>query len=127
MATQTSLWHRYDLLHEGTAPGYDVPRPLTDTRLAEIEERCRRAQTGPWTVDWGEEIGSNWVVATGPAYDQTTIGTYAVCTDSIRCSDTNAADGEDDAEFIAHARSDIPALLEEVRRLRALLAKEWAR
>lgn len=122
MSAQRRLAIDYDLMTLGP-----VGQPLSDDYLAAIKERCRKAQVGPWIVEWGKEIGNNWVVATGPGYEQTLQGTYGVSTDNIHASDCNAADGKDDAEFIAHARQDIPALLEEITRLRTELAKEWRR
>lgn len=122
MAEARELFRRYDYLRPD-----DLATPIPDADLLAMEERCKRAQTGPWRVDFGEEIGNNWVVATGAAYDQERRGTYAVATDRIHASQTNAADGKDDAEFIAHARQDLPRCLEEIRRLRAELAKGWVR
>lgn len=110
---------RYDLLVS------DQPQPLTDTYLAEVAARCKAAQVGPWRVDRGKEIGDNWIVATGAGYHDNDC--WAVATDSMHASDCNAADGQDDATFIAHARQDVPRLLEEITRLRAIVARDWQR
>lgn len=125
MSTQSTpqeLFRRYDYGRPS-----ELATPIPDADLLAMEQRCKRAQVGPWRVDFGEEIGSNWVVATNAAYDQDKRGTWAVATDRAHASDCNAADGKDDAEFIAHARQDVPRLLEEVRRLRAVVAKGWER
>ena len=70
--------------------------------LSSIRERVEKATPGPWTADLlpeGHE-SIDWVI----------IGAGGNLS-----SDMN----RDDAAFIAHARSDIPALLDEVERLRA--------
>ena len=84
---------------------------LTPARLAEIEARTRAATPGPWDwVDYGEVITRDEHDSIAMAME-TTMG------------HTNAA-------FIAHARTDIPALLSHLRaleaenaRLRALLMR----
>jgi hypothetical protein len=110
---------KYDLLVS------DQPEPLTDAYLLEVAARCKAAQVGPWRVDRGKEVGDNWIVATGAGYHDNDC--WAVATDSIHASDANAADGQDDATFIAHARQDVPRLLEEIARLRAIVARDWQR
>lgn len=93
--------------------------PVTDERLAAIEARVAAAKRAPWQafrfpggcfagrpirgeyllfVSWDGESGA------GVAY-----------------SDGSLDEG--DAEFIAHARQDVPALVREVRRLRRQLAE----
>lgn len=71
--------------------------PLTDAYLDAIEQRAHAATEGPWEAS---------------AHDH-----YLVI-----CPDCGVRGGYEraDAEFIAHARSDVPALLAEVRRLRAM-------
>ncbi|MFZ3592244.1 hypothetical protein [Streptomyces sp. BH104] len=85
-----------------------IPQPLTDEQLAEIQARTESATPGPWWTDilpehGGESIGidapgDNWIV---PVQDL----------------------HEPDAEFVAHARTDVPTLLAEVQRLKGELAK----
>lgn len=72
--------------------------PLTTQQLDEIEERANAAAPGPWCLcdDYSD-------VLTPDGYQ---LASYAA-----------TADGE----FIAAARTDVPALLAEVRRLRAEL------
>ena len=84
---------------------------LTDADLDAIEQRANAASEGPWSQDsddpglvWGEQRSS------GDGYW------------SLFASETghDATAQPQDAEFIAHARTDVPALLAEVRRLRAM-------
>lgn len=84
--------------------------PLTDEELAAIEARCNWASPGPWRKS------------------RTTADDRVICfydvpgleTDEIgRCVWENMLSV--DHEFIAHARTDIPRLLAEVRRLNSTL------
>jgi hypothetical protein len=92
-------------LPEGADGGVGVNAPLSEQQLAAIRAREAAAFRGPWYTDsLTEHDGS---VSVGVAtQDDTWI---------IELSDIAAAD----AEFIAAARSDVPALLAEVERLRA--------
>ena len=78
---------------------------ITDEYLDEIEMRANLATPGPWVE-------------------------YLEARDKISGSDVISTQGEDiympgasmaDYEFVAHARQDVPKLLNEVRRLRKLL------
>jgi hypothetical protein len=75
---------------------------MTTEELAAIEARANAATAGPWrgTKDEGVQADATAVFETG----------CECCTPS-RLS-------EADALFIAHARTDIPALVAEVRRLK---------
>ena len=72
-----------------------------DKRLAEIQARCEKASSGPWTLEdpWKTCNGAN-LVRTGPGV-----------LDFFQCSTT------DDNHFCAHARTDIPRLVAEVEKL----------
>jgi hypothetical protein len=76
--------------------------------LEAIEARAASATRGPWTQrhrDIGVE-GPNYLQTlawTARLADEGTVGVRSVA----------------DAEFIAHARTDVPALVAEVRALRA--------
>lgn len=80
---------------------------MTDSELKQIEARANAATDGPWEVrphfdEYGRELRmTRWV--TGVEVENLEI---------------------EDAEFVAHARTDVPALCEEVRRLRKLLGNE---
>ncbi|MFB7548541.1 hypothetical protein [Streptomyces sp. NPDC056154] len=85
--------------------------PEQTTRLAEIEARAAAATPGPWQNDQAEihqgmpDAPDIWVAWIGEALD----------IDDQPQSNNNAA-------FIAHAREDIPYLLDRVAELEAKLA-----
>lgn len=97
---------------------------MTAEQLAEIKRRCEAATPGPWSV-WNtmqlfahkdDAIAAERI---GPRYYTSIVGVYG-------------EDGRDihgfapDMVLMAHARDDIPALVNEVERLRAaLVAVEW--
>lgn len=86
--------------------------------LDAIRERADAATKGPWHVEYCGERG----------YPQ------RVCNDAaVTVADTHWGGGglAPDAEFIAHAREDVPALLAEIQQLRAELeavrgVEQWA-
>ena len=85
---------------------------LTKRDLESIKERAETATPGPWCVAGSER---DYVIAKHG--------------DSERCSDNPVIYADDDclhgrkedAAFIAHARVDIPQLIDEVYRLRAMM------
>ncbi|HEX8903682.1 MAG TPA: hypothetical protein VF771_02430 [Longimicrobiaceae bacterium] len=83
---------------------------LTPDDLGEIEARCQRASPGPWRsmVEGRDHLSGSSFIMTGPP-DRRGV--------DIELSGATEAD----QEFIAHARQDIPRLIGEIRRLRALL------
>lgn len=81
---------------------------MTDTELAAIRERCEAATEGPW-----EKITERWLGVWQDIRVVAFDGKYTIC------GDTAIAD----AEFIAAARTDVPALLDEVERMRGLLGR----
>ena len=74
---------------------------MSEERLAEIRVRAEAATPGAWRDDRRAD------------------GVPAVHNGKVRICDTYRADGQSvlNAEFIAHAREDVPALLDEVERL----------
>ncbi|MBI4924129.1 MAG: hypothetical protein HY834_20530 [Devosia nanyangense] len=80
---------------------------LSDADIATINERTKRATKGPWKsfVEIRDKIsGSDFIMTAG--------------------EDIYISGGTiDDQEFIAHARQDIPILLEEIRRLKLIVAE----
>jgi hypothetical protein len=79
---------------------------------AAIRAREQAATEGPWrAITSGPSGGDHWYV----------------CDDGESIALIHASDGEDedsrepDAQFIAHARTDVPALLNEVARLRKVI------
>lgn len=88
---------------------------MTDPRetLARIREQANNATEGPWTVDpftWkpGHPIpSSEWlgIEATGPVKGE------------VARIQPNDGEGDADAEFIAAARTDVPALLDALEKV----------
>lgn len=78
---------------------------LSPEKLAEIEQRCLRATPSPWT---------SYV----EGRDHTS-GSSFIMTDGDDVYLTGASD--EDQDFIASARQDVPALITEIRRLQELL------
>ena len=80
---------------------------ITEKELSAIRERAEKAAKGPWKAfieDRDFECGSSFIQTQG---------------DDIEL--TGAA--EADYDFIANARQDIPKLLDEIDRLRALISE----
>jgi len=95
---------------------------LTPERLREIKERCERATPGPWTSlsDDGRGLRTMNIKVVGRS-PMMLVAQTAIGTTGGKIYD-NGEDGRyDNAEFIAHAREDVPALVEEVDRLRLAL------
>ncbi len=87
--------------------------PLPDEQLDQIRAREAAAFPGPWYTDSLTEADgstSYGVAAKDDLLDDPFV---------VALQDLNPAD----AEFIAHARQDVPALLAEVERLRARVAE----
>jgi hypothetical protein len=84
--------------------------------LDAIEARAEAATEGPWWPE-GKVIGGWRIYARDreQAPDFTEVG-------SVREVFVGTGQHDADADFIAHARTDVPALLAEVRRLHALNA-----
>jgi len=81
---------------------------LTDEYLNEIEHRLKGTTGGPWT-----SFAEGRDHTSGSSFIRT-----AAC--DIELSGATVAD----QDFIAHARQDIPLLIGEVRRLRAVLGSK---
>lgn len=85
---------------------------LSEDRLAEIEERLGRATPGPWACK--DRLGGGGCFV----FSEETFHVVAVEEDDDPA--VSVPLGRGDAAFIAGAREDVPLLLAEVRRLRAL-------
>jgi hypothetical protein len=94
-----------------------TPQPLTADQLAEIQARAEAATPGPWNVENDycdcSEYGCShppFPVAFGPftSFENTTDRHHY------------------DADFAAHARTDVPALIAEVARLKQAAADALA-
>jgi len=102
-----------------------VSEPLTDEELAAIKARAEAATVGPWYVQSTTACFLN--IHGG---DRTTDGRFLAqmgydppANDAYFDDGEPQYDGADrDADFIAHARTDVPALVAEVKRLRGEVA-----
>ncbi len=83
--------------------------------LEPIRARAEAATPGPWMA-WREYHGpvTAWRICTHDGNREVVAG------------DEGAIESGDDAEFIAHARSDVPALVGEVERLRGRMREARA-
>ena len=96
---------------------------MNESQLKAIEERANKASNAPWIVEAGDYSGANWMIGAtsvflgGSAWDDKS---YYITTQNVHASELEG-DAKTDAEFIAHAREDVPALIAEVKRLRAKL------
>ncbi len=94
---------------------------MTDEELKAIEARANEATEGPWDFDKDQ---SDWVrtrfVKTFPPGQGAPIESFGVCAPLwFNTPDECRRNGT----FIAHARTDVPALVAEVRRQRQLLGE----
>lgn len=88
--------------------------PIPEEELQSMAERCRKATTGPWVAVHGYTIGGP--VCYMDEDEQLVVGTSGDWGPT--------SDPRDDAEFIAHARMDLPRVLIELMRLRGLDAPD---
>ncbi|MFJ2033576.1 hypothetical protein [Streptosporangium sp. NPDC087985] len=111
-----------------------TPEPLTDEELAAIEELAEAATPGPWFIrHLDDEAAMNLVAIstvpdTGhgerwPDFDHREI-VAATLIQHPRYVDVADGRWDENAQFIADARQDIPRLIAEIKRLRQLLAQE---
>lgn len=84
-----------------------MSEPLTDTELAAIRERVDKATAGPWEIHdcgiWESGFDFQRLIAKVP-------------TDDIVFHTSHTA-------FIVAARSDVPRLLDEIERLKAIITQ----
>ena len=90
--------------------------PLTEERLVEIRGREKAATQGPWRAK-SEALEADECGNVTAAMTYVSTNDKGICILYGRGHDD--ANTQGDAAFIAHARQDIPALLDEVERLRA--------
>ena len=102
---------------------------LSEAQLLEIERRAAAATPGPWFVRFLDDVNAMNLVAVGttpdtgagerwPDFDHSTI-VAATLVQEPRYVDIGDHLWDENAAFIAQARSDIPRLIAEIRRLRA--------
>lgn len=70
---------------------------MTNEELQQIRERAEKATAGPWEYDGSDIMAPPFLDIVDHVYETA------------------------DADFIAHAREDIPALMAEVERLRTII------
>lgn len=95
--------------------------PMTKEQIDAIASRAAAAERGPWEVTNGGDNETSTFID-GPEGDvliRDWRGSGYLSEEYVWVEEPNA-------EFIAHAREDIPALLAEVERLRGVLAKARA-
>ena len=106
-----------------------VDTPLLDDWLAAAEARALAATPGPWHVRYLDDeqamnlVAVSTVPDTGlderwPEFDHGQV-VATTLVQHPRYADVADQRWDENAAFIAHAREDIPALIAEVRRLRA--------
>ncbi len=85
---------------------------LTTEQLAEIKTRVDAATRGPWRsfIEGRDQLGGSSFIMTGEGAERG---------EDIELSGATDAD----QDFMAHARQDVPALLEEIERLKSLLGR----
>lgn len=86
---------------------------MNDDQLAAIEARVAAAKPGPWEAE--HERDGSFILYHAPPRPYHTTGLYTL----VKRGGFAKGVSRDDVELIAHAREDIPALIAEVRRLRA--------
>lgn len=85
---------------------------ISDYELNQIKQRCDKATSGPWSYIEGRDhtSGSNFIM-TGD--------------ENNRGKDIEIIGGTIyDQDFIAHARQDIPNLINEIKRLKKSIKNE---
>ncbi len=96
---------------------------MTEQELAGIEARANAATAGPWQIYTDADSVLGLPLPEGvSAYPLAEFMQADSCV-SLYAADYAKRDHRtySNAEFIAHARTDVPALLAEVRRLRGLV------
>lgn len=89
---------------------------MTEHQLHEIEERLHAATKMPWQVD-----ASDMCVVVEQRGWRNQRYPHPVASTSYSGLKTGSPQGN--AQFIAHARHDVPQLIEEIRRIQRLLGK----
>lgn len=108
---------------------------LSDAELVEIEKRCEAATDGPW--QWTSCGEKDYCFVLGQfalmdseedpppghieteRYDESVEDRYvetAFCNENV--AESHSQHGNADFDFISHARTDVPKLLDEVRYLK---------
>lgn len=91
---------------------------LMEEQLLEIEARCKAATPGPWMADVGPLI----TIEAEPLR-RDLVG-WPICDMDMEVELIAPGQPMADADFIAHARQDVPDLLEEVAQLHESV-RQW--
>jgi hypothetical protein len=106
---------------------------LSNDMLAEISERCELATSGPWFVRWLDDTHGMSLITVStvpgnplqreqwPSFDSGDI-VAATLVQEPSYAAIHDDRSDQNARFIAASRTDVPMLVAEVRRLRALLS-----
>lgn len=93
---------------------------MTDEELDAIEARASAAIEGPWRCEYDENVSqveirpvNETIVVNGVRMHMD--GVYTIIAETGQWSDDEATSPT--AEFIAHARTDVPALIAELREM----------
>lgn len=92
---------------------------MTDAELRAIEARSLKATAGPWET-WSDLVVGGPTIENRPGLCRGGSGT--IC--QMEENDFPEQVVKANQRFIAHARDDVPALVAEVKRLRALIGEE---
>lgn len=87
---------------------------LTPEELQAIAERCSGATPGPWTVEEDSRPSIMAPAGTGGYMDGGHLATFMAMT-KYDAAWGNKSSNSADADFIAHARTDVPRLLELIQ------------
>ena len=109
---------------------------LSDVELDEMQQRCDTATAGPWFIRVLDDAHAMTLYAVStkpdtnqgerwPDFEQWTM-VAATLVQEPRYVSIEDERWVENARFIAHARSDVPRLVAEVRRLRALATGDQA-
>lgn len=97
---------------------------MDEQELKEIEARCEAATDGPWKIWDGPAYaggGKDWCIGSGDDWvanmDHRTVKGHSYNCEVDFCDVCSGITEEqkENAEFIAHARTDIPALIKAIR------------
>ncbi|QIK82416.1 hypothetical protein [Sanguibacter sp. HDW7] len=84
---------------------------MTRPKLADIEQRADAATEGPWEAD-GSEVSQHWSL---PEPWLTVASNEVSCMSYCYGGSARGIEQDEDAEFIAHARTDVPAMSAAIR------------
>jgi hypothetical protein len=93
---------------------------LTNEQLAEIRKRVEAATAGPWRWEKLHDAEDEWDTEMAYLSNETeSVMDFGDCEQYYPTQGTPP--NHADAEFISHARQDVPVLLAEIERLRNVL------